>query len=321
MRMAHILSAITMLVITCSAFGAQTRTFFGINRGNRAQPGPILIQPYPQTMMPVVVTNAEGIADPATLSNPVIIQISLTGEFADGVLDPQYIDDILYHLNNPPLIEFNIVGILLIIDSPGGVNVPIMFANLKEYKDNLKIPAVAFCEDIAASAGYWLACVADYILASRSAEVGSVGVILSEYFNYKKQFVQGTFLAESALGGNSQAVNLAPNWSVLRQGPWYARGLPFETWSANEFDALNLGLDDEYAAFVSVVSTARPKLTAELLVNTLGAKIFAANSALQLGYIDEAPATRADAIKKIVELSNAGSNYRVIELVYVDSTD
>jgi ClpP class serine protease len=39
------------------------------------------------------------------------------------------------------------------------------------------VPVLAFCEDVAASGGYWLACAADEIFAHRTSMVGSIGVI------------------------------------------------------------------------------------------------------------------------------------------------
>ncbi len=39
------------------------------------------------------------------------------------------------------------------------------------------MPVLAFCEDVAASGGYWLACAADEIYAHPTSIVGSIGVI------------------------------------------------------------------------------------------------------------------------------------------------
>jgi ClpP class serine protease len=39
------------------------------------------------------------------------------------------------------------------------------------------VPVLAFCEDVAASGGYWLACAADEIYAHPTSIVGSIGVI------------------------------------------------------------------------------------------------------------------------------------------------
>ena len=40
-----------------------------------------------------------------------------------------------------------------------------------------EIPIYAFCEDVAASGGYWLACAAEEIYADPASIVGSIGVI------------------------------------------------------------------------------------------------------------------------------------------------
>jgi ClpP class serine protease len=39
------------------------------------------------------------------------------------------------------------------------------------------VPVLAFCEDVAASGGYWLACAGDEIYAHATSLVGSIGVI------------------------------------------------------------------------------------------------------------------------------------------------
>jgi protease-4 len=69
-------------------------------------------------------------------------------------------------------------GILLRIDSPGG-----MVAGTETLAEIIKgtsKPVVAFVDDLAASAGYWLAASADYIIANNStAQIGSIGVLSS----------------------------------------------------------------------------------------------------------------------------------------------
>ncbi len=69
-------------------------------------------------------------------------------------------------------------GILLVIDSPGGTvsGTEDLGAIIK----GTKKPIVAYVEDLAASAGYWLACNCDEIIANTTtAQVGSIGVLLS----------------------------------------------------------------------------------------------------------------------------------------------
>jgi ClpP class serine protease len=43
------------------------------------------------------------------------------------------------------------------------------------------VPVLAFCEDVAASGGYWLACAADEIYAHPTSLVGSIGVISQSF--------------------------------------------------------------------------------------------------------------------------------------------
>src|SRR2546421_70996 len=50
-------------------------------------------------------------------------------------------------------------------------------SRIPQLADEKGVPVLAFCEDVAASGGYWLACAADEIFAHRTSMVGSIGVI------------------------------------------------------------------------------------------------------------------------------------------------
>jgi protease-4 len=67
-------------------------------------------------------------------------------------------------------------GILLHIDSPGGTvtGTP----EIAELIASKPVPTVAYTEDMMASAAYYMAAGADAIVASQSAEVGSIGVLI-----------------------------------------------------------------------------------------------------------------------------------------------
>ncbi|MFD4193850.1 MULTISPECIES: S49 family peptidase [Amycolatopsis] len=71
-------------------------------------------------------------------------------------------------------------AVALLINSPGGA--PTQSGLVAERIRQLAakkpgVPVIAFCEDVAASGGYWLACAADEIYAHRTSMVGSIGVI------------------------------------------------------------------------------------------------------------------------------------------------
>lgn len=72
-----------------------------------------------------------------------------------------------------------IAGVALAINCPGGspVQSAIIANRIRALAAEHKIPVYAFCEDVAASGGYWLANAADEIYADENSIVGSIGVI------------------------------------------------------------------------------------------------------------------------------------------------
>jgi signal peptide peptidase SppA len=76
-----------------------------------------------------------------------------------------------------------ISAVALIINSPGGsaVQSALIHARIRDLAAEKKIPVFTFCEDVAASGGYWLACAGDEIYADSSSIVGSIGVIAAGF--------------------------------------------------------------------------------------------------------------------------------------------
>lgn len=87
-----------------------------------------------------------------------------------------------------PLIERafrsrDLKAVALAINCPGGsaVQSSLIAGRIRSLADQKKVPVVAFCADVAASGGYWLACAADEIYADASSIVGSIGVIAASF--------------------------------------------------------------------------------------------------------------------------------------------
>ncbi len=72
-----------------------------------------------------------------------------------------------------------IAAVAITINSPGGspVQSALIHTRIRELAEEHKVPVLVFCEDVAASGGYWLACAGDEIYADESSVVGSIGVI------------------------------------------------------------------------------------------------------------------------------------------------
>ena len=78
-------------------------------------------------------------------------------------------------------------SIIIKINSPGGspTQSSLIASRIIKLSRDKNIPVIAFCEDVAASGGYWLACASDEIYADVNSIIGSIGVI-SASFGFSK---------------------------------------------------------------------------------------------------------------------------------------
>ncbi|MHA6629010.1 S49 family peptidase [Pseudonocardia sichuanensis] len=72
-----------------------------------------------------------------------------------------------------------LAAVALLVNSPGGspTQSALVADRIRGLAAEKGVPVLAFCEDVAASGGYWLACAADEIFAHPTSLVGSIGVI------------------------------------------------------------------------------------------------------------------------------------------------
>ncbi len=70
-------------------------------------------------------------------------------------------------------------AVAVLVNSPGGspVQSALIAKRVRDLADEKDLPVVSFCEDVAASGGYWLACIGDEIFADANSIIGSIGVI------------------------------------------------------------------------------------------------------------------------------------------------
>lgn len=74
-------------------------------------------------------------------------------------------------------------AVVLAINSPGGspVQSALIHDRIRQLAAKNDIEVLVFCEDVAASGGYWLATAGDEIYANASSIVGSIGVVASGF--------------------------------------------------------------------------------------------------------------------------------------------
>lgn len=70
-------------------------------------------------------------------------------------------------------------AVALAVNSPGGspTQSDLIAKRIRDLAQEHDVKVFAFCEDVAASGGYWLACAADEIFARETSIIGSIGVI------------------------------------------------------------------------------------------------------------------------------------------------
>ncbi len=126
----------------------------------------------------------KGFIDKATRRRPVISVLRLygviggAGRVSRGLTDAGLADAIERAFKPKRL-----TAVALAINSPGGspAQSAMIAGRIRRLADEREVPVYAFCEDVAASGGYWLATAGDKIYADQTSIVGSIGVISSSF--------------------------------------------------------------------------------------------------------------------------------------------
>ena len=163
-----------------------------------------------------------------------------------------------------------IAAVALSINSPGGspVQSALIHARIRALAEEHRLPVYVFCEDVAASGGYWLACAGDEIYADESSIVGSIGVISAGF---------GFVEAIEKLGIERRVHTSGENKSILD---------PFKPERPEDVERLLSLQSDVHAAFKALVRERRAgKLKGEEGDLFTGA-FWSGRRALDLGLID-----------------------------------
>jgi signal peptide peptidase SppA len=294
----------SIFVSSLRAFSKTIFTIFGIALGLIAitMASSVLSSPYIETFRPQMVICPDENGNSALLpSAPVILKISIEGIIGTKKLNTDTITQALQK-SKQLLKQDRIKGILLYINSPGGTSIDSagIYQTIMSYKTEHNLPVYTYVDGLCASGGMYIASSSDYIGATPESVIGSVGVRMGPVFNFKDLMTRyGVDALTITQGKDKDSFN------------------PFRTWTANEGDDIKQLIKDSYDLFVNVVTSARPKLTKDLLVNTLGAQIFSAKTAMGYGYIDQADASYKKVLSTLRETAGIQekTSYQVLEII------
>ena len=161
-------------------------------------------------------------------------------------------------------------AVALAINCPGGspVQSALIALRIRALAAEYNIPVFAFCEDVAASGGYWLACAADEIYADQNSIVGSIGVI-SGGFGFPK--------ALSKLGVERR---------IYTSGLSKSTNDPFKPESPKDVAKLKTMLGDIHESFKAEVRSRRAGKLKAKETELFDGSFWTGRKALSLGLID-----------------------------------
>jgi signal peptide peptidase SppA len=153
-------------------------------------------------------------------------------------------------------------SIVFHINTPGGTvsGTPELHARVAA----IQKPKVAFVDELCASAGYWPASACDAIYATPSAQVGSIGTILTV-----------TNFAEAL---KSMGVEI----NVFQSGDLKSAGAPYKPMQKNEAAHFQGMVDNLGKNFRSAVTSKRPQIPA----SAMQGQTFIGDDAMNAGLID-----------------------------------
>lgn len=193
--------------------------------------------------------------------------------------------------------EDSVKGVIMTINSPGGgiTATDIIWKRIKDFKEKTKKPIVVYCEEMAASGGYYLASKGDYIIATETSLVGSIGVI-SQFMDmeqlFKKIGVRWTTITSKRFDGKK---------SYKDMGSFAREMTPEERAFFQEL------VQEMWDKFVNVVAEGRKgKLTREQVARLADGRVYTGKKALKLKLVDGI-GYKQDAFEKAKQLTGLKS--------------
>ena len=190
---------------------------------------------------------------------PGIAVIEMHGVIGTAIKEPEY-SKLLENVRN----NRKIGALVLDIDSPGGSATAsdLIYENVREVAR--RKPVVAYVRGLGASGGYYIACGAGTIMASRAALVGSIGVI------YLRPILQQLF------------GKLGVEFSVFKAGRLKDMSGFWRMPTDEESDKFQSLIGEMYDLFVSVVTDSR-RMTDEQVRELATGEVYTARQARESG--------------------------------------
>lgn len=193
----------------------------------------------------------------------------------------------------------NNVGILLVIDSPGGTvyEADGAYLALRDYREETGHPIYAYMQSMAASGGYYIACAADYIIANRNTLTGSIGVIAGGFIDVTELLKKYGIKYETVHAGKNKNMG---NYN--------------EPITQEQLDIMQSIADECYDQFVGIVADSR-NMSVNDVKKLADGRIYTALQAKQNGLIDSIVLQDKEVIPLMEEAEFPDEDYEDFEEV------
>lgn len=218
------------------------------------------------------------------------------GLFGGGVDPVKLVEDGLRRARR----DENVAAVILEVNSPGGgvTASDTIYKSIRDFQEDTGKPVVVYMKDLAASGGYYVAAPADHIVANRTTLTGSIGVII-QLLNFHGTLTEVVKGQDGTItGGDNKAMGSMfadPESSEYKQGQQLLQELA----------------DEMHVLFKDIVKEGRGDRLAEDWETYADGRIFSAETALRVGFIDSI-GHFDDAVKEAENLAGV-SNTRVVE--------
>lgn len=169
-------------------------------------------------------------------------------------------------------------GVLLRIDSPGGTVTGIPEAGKAVARVAQVKPVVAYTDGLMASAAYWIGSQADMIVATESAQVGSIGVYQAFLDNSRQHEMNGLKM------------------ELFKTGDFKGMGMPGLSLTDKQRELIQSRVDEVYGWFVEAVTARR-----DIPVDAMQGQTFRSIEAMDNDLIDTI-GSEVDAMQEISAL-------------------
>ncbi|MCB0413719.1 MAG: signal peptide peptidase SppA [Bdellovibrionales bacterium] len=211
-----------------------------------------------------------------------ILYLELEGVIING---RKFLDDLRKYASND-----NIKGVLIRVDSPGGVVGPSqeIYSEIKRVREEYNKPVVVSIGAVAASGAYYASVAADKIITNPGSMVGSIGVIM-EFANLEKLY----------------------EWAKIKRfsintGAYKDSGAEYRSMRPDEKELFQDMINQVHEQFKVAVAEGR-NLKRDLVDQYADGRIFTGQFAVKMGFADQV-GTLTDAKRQIGEMTGLGED-------------